>query len=377
MWLRACAALLPPSFCVVRSLGSRQPHGHQGRDVQRSPDAAGACPAIGGGTLFGRRISGKVPGTPGRPAGGGRGAEPRRWTAAMYLGLDLGTSGVKAMLIDRRPEGHRASATAPLDVSRPHPGWSEQDPAHWIRGHRSRRSPRCSAEPGSELAAVRGIGLSGHMHGATLLDADDKVLRPCILWNDTRSLAEAAELDADPRFRAITGNIVFPGFTAPKLVWVKNNEPEIFAQGRQGAAAEGLSAALADGRAYFRNVGFGRHHLARYRRAQMVAELAGRDRSRREPDAGAGRRHARSAARCAANSPRELGHAAGRRGCRRRRRQCRLRLRHGHGRGRARLRVARHVRRAVCRQRPLPAESRKAPFTPSAMRCRTPGTRWA
>jgi xylulokinase len=83
------------------------------------------------------------------------------------------------------------------------------------------------------LAAVKGIGLSGQMHGATLLDAEDKVLRPCILWNDTRSFAEAAELDADPRFRAITGNIVFPGFTAPKLLWVRNNEPDIFKQVRK------------------------------------------------------------------------------------------------------------------------------------------------
>jgi xylulokinase len=81
-----------------------------------------------------------------------------------------------------------------------------------------------------ELAAIKGIGLSGQMHGATLLGSDDKVLRPCILWNDTRSHAEAAALDADPRFRDITGNIVFPGFTAPKLAWVKNNEPSIFAQ---------------------------------------------------------------------------------------------------------------------------------------------------
>src|SRR5690606_39275242 len=80
----------------------------------------------------------------------------------------------------------------------------------------------------AELTAVRGVGLSGQMHGATLLDAADRPLRPCILWNDTRSHAEAAALDADPCFRKITGNIVFPGFTAPKLVWVKENEPAIF-----------------------------------------------------------------------------------------------------------------------------------------------------
>lgn len=146
----------------------------------------------------------------------------------MYLGLDLGTSGVKAMLIDgdQRVIG---SATAALDVSRPHPGWSEQEPEHWIRATEEAVGA-LKATHGAALAAVRGIGLSGHMHGATLVGADDQVLRPCILWNDTRSFAEAANLDADPRFRALTGNIVFPGFTAPKLVWVKNNEPEIFAK---------------------------------------------------------------------------------------------------------------------------------------------------
>ncbi|TRL39008.1 xylulokinase [Rhizobium straminoryzae] len=146
----------------------------------------------------------------------------------MYLGLDLGTSGVKAMLIDG-DQHVIGSATGSLDVSRPHPGWSEQDPAHWIAATEEAVAALKAAHPAA-LAAVRGIGLSGHMHGATLIDADDKVLRPCILWNDTRSFAEAASLDADPRFRALTGNIVFPGFTAPKLVWVKNNEPDIFAR---------------------------------------------------------------------------------------------------------------------------------------------------
>lgn len=146
----------------------------------------------------------------------------------MYLGLDLGTSGVKAMLIDG-DQHVIGSATGSLDVSRPHPGWSEQDPAHWIAATEEAVAALKAAHPAA-LAAVRGIGLSGHMHGATLIDVDDKVLRPCILWNDTRSFAEAASLDADPRFRALTGNIVFPGFTAPKLVWVKNNEPDIFAR---------------------------------------------------------------------------------------------------------------------------------------------------
>ncbi|KQV35022.1 MULTISPECIES: xylulokinase [unclassified Rhizobium] len=146
----------------------------------------------------------------------------------MYLGLDLGTSGVKALLID---EAQRVvgSASGAMDVSRPHPGWSEQDPAAWVRATEEAVAGLKAAHP-KELAAVRGIGLSGHMHGATLIDADDRVLRPCILWNDTRSYHQAARLDSDPQFRALTGNIVFPGFTAPKLVWVAENEPEIFAK---------------------------------------------------------------------------------------------------------------------------------------------------
>ncbi len=141
----------------------------------------------------------------------------------MYIGLDLGTSGLKGVLIGG-DQSVLAEATAPLEVSRPHPGWSEQAPAHWI----SAAEAVLDALAAHGLGQVRGIGLSGHMHGATLLDKADDVLRPCILWNDTRSHAEAAHLDADPRFRAISGNIVFPGFTAPKLDWVRRHEPAIW-----------------------------------------------------------------------------------------------------------------------------------------------------
>jgi len=149
----------------------------------------------------------------------------------MYLGLDLGTSGVKALLIngDQRIV---ASASGHLDVSRAHPGWSEQEPAHWVRATEE-AIHALKASHAKEIAAVKGIGLSGQMHGATLLGPGDEVLRPCILWNDTRSHKEAAALDADPRFRRISGNIVFPGFTAPKLAWVKANEPAIFAEVRK------------------------------------------------------------------------------------------------------------------------------------------------
>lgn len=138
----------------------------------------------------------------------------------MYIGLDLGTSGLKGILIDDN-QTVLAEATAPLTVQRLHEGWSEQSPADWIAAAEMVMD-KLSAHG---LGDVRGIGLSGHMHGATLLDAADEVIRPCILWNDTRSANEAAELDGDPMFRRVTGNIVFPGFTAPKLLWVRKHEP--------------------------------------------------------------------------------------------------------------------------------------------------------
>ena len=144
----------------------------------------------------------------------------------MYIGLDLGTSGLKGVVIDA-DQRVVADATAPLSVSRPADGWSEQDPAHWIAACEAVLTALAGQV---DMAAVRGIGLSGQMHGATLLGADDTVLRPCILWNDTRSAAEAAAMDADPQFRAISGNIVFPGFTAPKVAWVCTHEPEVFAR---------------------------------------------------------------------------------------------------------------------------------------------------
>ena len=144
----------------------------------------------------------------------------------MYLGLDLGTSGLKGLVIDASG-AVVAEASAPLTVARPHPGWSEQDPADWIAAGESVLRALATQ---IDMAAIAGIGLSGQMHGATVLDASDKVLRPCILWNDTRAHLEATELDADLRFRAQSGNIVFPGFTAPKLVWMARNEPDLFAQ---------------------------------------------------------------------------------------------------------------------------------------------------
>jgi xylulokinase len=142
----------------------------------------------------------------------------------MFIGLDLGTSGLKGVLIDAE-QAILAEATAPLSVSRPGPGWSEQSPADWLAAAEAVMDAMAARQP---LAEVRGIGLSGQMHGATLLDAADDVLRPSILWNDTRAAEEAAELDGDPMFRRLTGNIVFPGFTAPKLLWVARHERALF-----------------------------------------------------------------------------------------------------------------------------------------------------
>jgi xylulokinase len=144
----------------------------------------------------------------------------------VHLGIDLGTSSVKALLMS--DDGTIiGSASEPLDVMRPLPGHSEQNALDWIKAA-GRAVDSLAATHRAEMSVVRSIGLSGHMHGATLVGHDDKPLRPCILWNDTRSHVEAAAQDADPEFRAVTGNIVFPGFTAPKLIWVRANEPALF-----------------------------------------------------------------------------------------------------------------------------------------------------
>ena len=146
----------------------------------------------------------------------------------MYLGLDLGTSSLKAIIMDDA-QSILASSSAAISVSRPHDGWSEQDPEDWISALNVVMQALVSKHS-DLLAKVRGIGLSGHMHGATLLGEDGSVLRPCMLWNDTRSHEEASELDANPLFRDIAANIVFPGFTAPKVEWVRRHEPDVFAK---------------------------------------------------------------------------------------------------------------------------------------------------
>ncbi len=153
----------------------------------------------------------------------------------MFLGIDLGTSSVKAVVLDRN---HRllASGSAPLALDTPRPLWREQHPDQWWRA--------CEAAVGAALHelrrgghpgdAIEAIGLTGQMHGATLLDGRGEVLRPAMLWNDGRAAAECAALEqAVPRSRQITGNLMMPGFTAPKLLWVSRHERGLFERVRK------------------------------------------------------------------------------------------------------------------------------------------------
>ena len=149
----------------------------------------------------------------------------------MYLGIDLGTSEVKTVLVDP-DQAVLATARAPLTVQRPQPGFCEQDPERWWEAVVATVDALRREHPHA-VAAVRAIGLAGQMHGATLLDDADRPLRPCILWNDGRAGRECAELDAAADFRGIAGNLVMAGFTAPKLRWVERHEPDVFARTRR------------------------------------------------------------------------------------------------------------------------------------------------
>jgi len=148
----------------------------------------------------------------------------------MYLGIDLGTSEVKAVVIDDAGKLLALAGTA-LTVSRPHPRWSEQDPAQWWQATVETIAKLRGQLGTANFTEIRAIGLSGQMHGAVLLDDKDQVLRPAILWSDSRSTEECAELSARaPTLHDIAGNLAMPGFTAPKLMWVARHEPHLFAR---------------------------------------------------------------------------------------------------------------------------------------------------
>jgi xylulokinase len=144
----------------------------------------------------------------------------------MYLGIDIGTSAIKVIVIDDAGAVAGESRVA-LGISRPHPLWSEQDPTEWWAA----TNQAVTMIDREVRAKVRAVGLSGQMHGAVLLNKARKVIRPAILWNDGRCAAECEELlKAEPRAHELTGNLIMPGFTAPKLVWVKKHEPDVWGQ---------------------------------------------------------------------------------------------------------------------------------------------------
>jgi xylulokinase len=141
----------------------------------------------------------------------------------LVVGIDVGTSGLKAIaLSESGAVVARAERSYPL--STPQPGWSEQDPDHWVSAAR---------DVLAELPEPEGIGFSGQMHGLVSLDADDNVIRPAILWNDGRTTAECREIEATiglERLIELTGNRALEGYTAPKLLWLRHHEPESYAR---------------------------------------------------------------------------------------------------------------------------------------------------
>ncbi len=142
----------------------------------------------------------------------------------MYLGIDIGTSSVKAVLINEESQLVESSS-ASLPISRPHPLWSEQNPADWWDA----TNEAVNGLNALNRRKVQAIGLTGQMHGATLIDSEQNPLRPAILWNDGRSHIECSELqDAESDFVSKGANLVMPGFTAPKLAWVRKHEADIF-----------------------------------------------------------------------------------------------------------------------------------------------------
>ena len=148
-----------------------------------------------------------------------------------YLGIDVGTTAVKALVVDESG-AVVGEAESPLEVSVPNPGWAEQDPAGWWRGTVEAVRAACA---GAGVRSVEAIGLSGQMHSSVLLDGADRVLRPAILWNDVRTTAQCRSItDALGKtdLRRLVGNPALEGFTAPKLLWVRDEEPRLFDQTR-------------------------------------------------------------------------------------------------------------------------------------------------
>ena len=149
-----------------------------------------------------------------------------------YIGIDLGTSSVKLLLVDETG-AICGSVTKEYPISFPQPGWSEQDPADWWKAVQYGILELTSRVDKSQ---IRGIGCGGQMHGLVVLDDKDAVIRPAILWNDGRTDEETTWLNTEigkAKLSELTANIAFAGFTAPKILWMKNQEPAHFARIRK------------------------------------------------------------------------------------------------------------------------------------------------
>ena len=178
-----------------------------------------------------------------------------------YIGIDLGTSAVKLLLM--QGDGQIANIVSrEYPIAFPHPGWSEQNPADWW-------DAVCAGIPellnGFDASQVAGIGAGGQMHGLVVLDAQDKVIRPCILWNDGRTQKQVEYLNnviGKENLSKYTANIAFAGFTAPKLLWMRDTEPENFTKISKISAAEGLHQLQADRRTLHRLLRCFRHAAA-------------------------------------------------------------------------------------------------------------------
>ena len=279
------------------------------------------------------------------------------------VGIDVGTTGVKGLAID--PDGAiLARSEVGYPLSTPQPGWSEQDPDDWWRA-----TKQALDELRRAAGRFDGIGLSGQMHGLVALDADDRVLRPAILWNDQRTGAECEEIEraiGRQRLLSLTGNRALPGFTAPKLLWLRRHEPDVYAR----------IARIALPKDYVRLRLCGEH-------ASDVADASGTllldvARRRWSEEVLQRARARRGVAAPGAREPRRVGRVARRSPGRCRRRAIRRRARSGSAstaQGRWRSRSG---PRASC----SPRSTRSPPTAPaactrSATRCPAPGMRWA
>ena len=195
---------------------------------------------------------------------------------SIFLGIDIGTSGTKTLAINEQGK-ILAEATSLYPSYHPKPLWSEQDPEDWWQA--TVKTVRAVVKQAKlKPADVKAIGLSGQMHGSVFLDKHNRVIRKALLWNDQRTAAECDEIERRAGGRSelirMVANPALTGFTAPKILWLRNHEPKQFRQDRQGAAAQGRRAAPVDRRVCHRRQRRQRHAAVGRGQARLVAGAA-------------------------------------------------------------------------------------------------------